>query len=230
MQSLKKSLLQFAIAGALGVSATAFAATDAYVTNGTNVNPANPEGVVKNGIGECWQTGSWSADKAKTIKGCPGYVEPTAPATPTPAVAPTPVPAPVASTKKFTLQAEVLFDFNKAVLKPSGKDALDQLYNEVVNLDPKDGGAVVVGHTDRLGSEKYNLELGYRRAKAVQDYLIAKGAPADRITAESRGEGEPVTGDTCNAIKSRAKLVECLTPDRRVEIEVRGSREVIETK
>ncbi|WP_148715213.1 OmpA family protein [Chitinolyticbacter meiyuanensis] len=232
MQSLKKSLIQFAVAGALGVSATAFAATDAYVTNGTNVNNANPEGVVKNSIGECWQTGSWSAEKAKTIKGCPGYVEPVAAApAPTPAApAPVPAPAPAVSTKKFTLQAEVLFDFNKSALKPSGKDALDQLYNEVVNLDPKDGAAVVVGHTDRLGSEKYNFELGYRRAKAVQDYLISKGAPADKITAESRGKGEPVTGDTCNSIKSRAKLIECLAPDRRVEIEVRGSREVTETK
>jgi OOP family OmpA-OmpF porin len=223
MQSLKKSLIQFAIAGALGVSATAFAATDAYLTNGTNVSDANPEGVVKSGYAECWKTGSWTAEKATTVKGCPGYIEPVA-------AAPTPVPAPVATTKKFTLQAEVLFDFNKAELKPSGKDAVDQLYNEVVNLDPKEGGAVVVGHTDRIGSEKYNQELGYRRAKAIQDYLIAKGAPADKISAESRGESEPVTGDTCNAIKSRAQLVECLAPDRRVEIEVRGSRDVIETK
>ncbi|TJZ73853.1 OmpA family protein [Chitiniphilus eburneus] len=229
MLSLKQTLTSLAVAATLGAAAPAFAATDAYLTNSTTVSPANPEGVVKNSIGECWQTSSWSKDKA--VKGCPGYVEPVAAAAPAPAPAPAAVvPAPAVSTKKFTLQAEVLFDFNKSVLKPSGKDALDQLYNEVANLDPKEGAAVVVGHTDRIGSEKYNEELGYRRAKAVQDYLISKGAPADRISAETRGKSEPVTGDTCDKVKPRAKLIECLAPDRRVEIEVRGTREVTETK
>ncbi|SMC28870.1 Outer membrane protein OmpA [Andreprevotia lacus DSM 23236] len=228
---LKQTLSSLAIAAALGMTASAYAATDAYVTNSTNVSAENPEGVVKNGIGECWQTGTWSA--AKIVKGCPGYVEATKAApvvTPKPEVKPevkpTPV-APVVKSKKFTLRTDVLFDFNKSTLKPQGKDALDKLYDEVKGMDPKEGQAVVVGYTDRLGSDKYNFDLGYRRAKAVADYLVTKGAPADKIHAESRGEADPVTGDTCNKIKARKALIECLSPDRRVEIEVKGVQEVM---
>ncbi len=222
---IKQSIASLAIVAAFA-SFGAQAATDAYVTNGTNVSDANPEGVVKNGIGECWQTGSWTAEKAKTIKGCPGYVEPVVAEAPKPA----PVvvaPKPVVNKKQFTLKSDALFDFNKATLKPAGKDALDALVVEVKNLNPSEGSAIVVGYTDRIGSEKYNQALSERRAEAVRAYLVAQ-APnaADMIKAEGRGEANPVTGDTCNNIKdskkTRAKLVECLAPDRRVEVEVNG--------
>ncbi|QLG88158.1 OmpA family protein [Chitinibacter bivalviorum] len=226
---IKQTIASLAVVAAFA-SFGAQAATDAYVTNGTNVSEANPEGVVKNGLGECWQTGSWSAEKAATIKGCPGYVEPAAAPAPAPAPKPAVVPAPVKTDKKFNLKSDALFDFNKATLKPAGKDALDALYAEVQKMDPKEGRAVVVGYTDRIGSDKYNQALSERRANTVRDYLISKGAPADKVTAEGRGEANPVTGDTCNNIKdskkTRAKLVECLAPDRRVEVEVDGVQEV----
>jgi OOP family OmpA-OmpF porin len=221
---IKQSLASLAVVAAFA-SFGAYAATDAYVTNGTNVSEANPEGAVKNGLGECWQTGSWTAEKATTIKGCPGYVEPVVAAAPKVAA-----PAPVKTRKAFTLKSDTLFDFNKATLKPEGKDALDTLYTEVQKMDPKEGAAVVVGYTDRIGSEKYNQALSERRANTVRDYLVAKGAPADKVKAEGRGETNPVTGDTCNNIKdskkTRAKLIECLAADRRVEIEVEGVQEV----
>ncbi len=228
---LKQTLTTLALVAAFGVAGTAAAATDAYVTNGTNVNAENPEGVVKNGKGECWQTGSWSA--AKVVKGCPGWVEPVAakPVETKPAPAPAPAPQPVVTTKKFVLKSDVLFDFNKATLKPEGKDALDKLVEEIKGMaGTKDGSAIVVGHTDRLGSDKYNQALSERRANTVRDYLIAKGAPADKMTVEGRGESQPVTGDTCNKIKARAKLIECLQADRRVEIEVKGTQEIVEQK
>jgi OmpA-OmpF porin, OOP family len=104
---------------------------------------------------------------------------------------------------------------------------LDALVVEVKNLKPAEGSAVVVGYTDRIGSEKYNQALSERRANAVREYLIAQApSAASLLTAEGRGEANPVTGDTCNNIKdskkTRAKLVECLAPDRRVEVEVNG--------
>ncbi|WP_410498736.1 OmpA family protein [Chitinibacter sp. S2-10] len=219
---IKQSITSLALVAAFA-SVGASAATDAYVTNGTNVSAENPEGVVKNGLGECWQTGSWTAEKAKTIKGCPGYVAPVVAA---PAPAPVVAAAPVATKKQFTLKSDALFDFNKATLKPAGKDALDALVVEVKKLDPKEGSALIVGYTDRIGSEKYNQALSERRANTVREYLIAQGAPADLLKAEGRGEANPVTGDTCNNIKdskkTRAQLVECLAPDRRVEVEVTG--------
>lgn len=222
---IKQSIASLAIVAAFA-SFGAQAATDAYVTNSTNVSEANPEGVVKNGIGECWQTGSWTAEKAKTVKGCPGYVEPTVAA---PAPAPTPVapkPAPVAVKKQFTLKADTLFAFDKATLTPAGKDALDKLVGEVKDLDPKDGSAIIVGYTDRLGSDKYNQALSERRAEAVKAYLVSQGAPEAALKVEGRGKANPVTGNACDEIKNtkktRAKLIECLANDRRVEIEVNG--------
>ncbi len=115
----------------------------------------------------------------------------------------------------------------KNTLKPEGKDALDKLYAEVKDLDPKEGKAIVIGYTDRIGSEKYNMDLGYRRAKAVADYLISKGVPPDKIDAQSKGKADPVTGDSCAKIKNRKKLIECLAPDRRVEIDAQGVHEEV---
>lgn len=92
-----------------------------------------------------------------------------------PVVAPAPAPAPEVTTKTFTLKSDVLFNFNKATLKPEGQQALDQLYTQLSNMDPKDGSAVVLGYTDRIGSEQYNQKLSEKRAQSVVDYLVAKG-------------------------------------------------------
>ncbi|WP_024160670.1 porin OmpA, partial [Salmonella enterica] len=59
-----------------------------------------------------------------------------------PVVAPAPAPAPEVQTKHFTLKSDVLFNFNKSTLKPEGQQALDQLYSQLSNLDPKDGSVV----------------------------------------------------------------------------------------
>ncbi len=105
-----------------------------------------------------------------------------------PVVAPAPAPAPEVATKHFTLKSDVLFNFNKATLKPEGQQALDQLYTQLSNMDPKDGSAVVLGYTDRIGSEAYNQQLSEKRAQSVVDYLVAKGIPAGKISARGMGE------------------------------------------
>ena len=89
-----------------------------------------------------------------------------------PVVAPTPAPAPVVETKHFTLKSDVLFNFNKATLKGEGQQALDQLYSQLSSMDPKDGSVVVLGYTDRIGSEQYNQKLSEKRAQSVVDYGI----------------------------------------------------------
>ncbi|MFP1874400.1 porin OmpA [Lonsdalea quercina] len=147
--------------------------------------------------------------------------------TPAPVVAPTPAPAPVVQTKRFTLKSDVLFTFNKAELRPEGQSSLDQLYTQLSTMDPKDGSVVVLGFTDRLGSEQYNEGLSTRRAQSVVDYLVAKGIPADKISARGLGESNPVTGSTCDSVKGRKALIDCLAPDRRVEIEVKGIKDVV---
>ncbi len=147
---------------------------------------------------------------------------------PPPAPAPTPAPAPVTVTKEFNLSSDVLFDFGKSSLKPEGVTALDGLYDQIKTETPKDGTALVVGYTDRIGSDASNQVLSEQRAKTVADYLVGKGIPADKVSTQGRGEAEPVTGTQCDAIKAKKELIACLAPDRRVSISVTGTKEVTE--
>ncbi|MDO2946912.1 OmpA family protein [Aeromonas simiae] len=140
---------------------------------------------------------------------------------PTPAVLPPP-PAPEPVDKTFNLSSDVLFDFNKATLKPEGEAALQSLYQQIAAEQPKDGNAEVYGYTDRIGSDAYNQRLSEARAKTVADYLIGQGLPADKVSAIGRGEGSPVTGNQCDGIKAKVELIPCLAPDRRVEVRISG--------
>lgn len=135
-------------------------------------------------------------------------------------VAPTPQPVavepppPAPKFKKYTLSATELFAFNSdKVRMPQPKlvevaDALKQ------SDSPKE--VVIVGYSDRLGSEEYNRKLSERRAIAVKNYIASNGIDADRLKVEGRGEADPVV--TCTDT-NKAKLIECLAPNRRVEID-----------
>lgn len=152
---------------------------------------------------------------------------PVAAPAPEPVAAPAPAPQPVEETKTFTLTSDVLFDFGKATLKPAGVTALSQLYNQIQTLQMNDKSIVVYGYTDRIGSDGYNLKLSQDRAKSVSDFLVAKGLSATRITAVGKGEADPVSPASCNAIKAKPQLIVCLAADRRVSIEVKGSKTVV---
>ncbi|MGL4205284.1 MAG: porin OmpA [Aeromonadaceae bacterium] len=153
-------------------------------------------------------------------------------AKPAPVVAPAPAPAPqeVVETKRFTLTSDVLFDFGKSTLKPEGQAALTKLYNEITHLEMKDNQTVVYGYTDKIGSDAANQSLSQRRAQTVASYLISKGIPASKISSVGRGKSNPVTGTSCNSVKNRTALITCLAPDRRVEIEVKGIKEIVVKK
>ena len=138
-----------------------------------------------------------------------------------PQAAPEPAPAVVVVNKQFNLSSDVLFEFNKATLKPEASQALDNLFRDIVAANPKDGVATVIGHTDRIGSDAYNQSLSQQRAQSVANYLIAKGLFADKVRAEGHGESSPVTGNACPD-QARAALIACLAPDRRVEVRLEG--------
>jgi len=184
--------------------------------------------VVRNSYGECWHAGFWTPSMA--IAECDPslikQVEPVKVAEATPEPAPAPAPAPVVVAKpvpqKVSFSADALFAFDKAVLKPEGMQELDGL---VANLNGVDYDNIqVTGHTDRIGSDKYNQTLSEERANAVREYLISKDIPANRITAAGMGESQPVTqASDCTGPRSQ-KLITCLQPDRRVEIEVAGTK------
>jgi OmpA-OmpF porin, OOP family len=147
------------------------------------------------------------------------------------APAPAPVveeaaPAPQVVEKNFALNSDVLFAFGKDTLKPEGVEALNGLYQQIVEFQPKDGNAVVVGYTDRIGSDAYNQKLSEARARTVANFLVSKGMAASKVAIEGRGEANPVTGTQCNGVKAKAQLISCLAPDRRVEVRISGVQEV----
>ena len=154
------------------------------------------------------------------------YIEPPPPPAAV-VVPPAPVyvaPAPLAVPRKVSFAADSLFDFDKSVVKPDGKLALDKFANELKGTQYD--AVKVTGHTDRLGSHAYNLKLSQRRAQAVSNYLVeSDGIPTGKISATGVDGANPVTkpGD-CVGSKPTAKLIACLQPDRRVEAEVTGTR------
>ena len=123
--------------------------------------------------------------------------------------------------QKITLASKALFDFDKAVLKPEGKAAID---SEILSKLPqvqKLELVLVTGHTDRIGTQQYNQKLSERRADAVRDYLVSKGVPKDKIETLGMGKTQPVPGVVCTMTQLKA-LIACLAPNRRVEVEVKG--------
>ena len=167
----------------------------------------------------CWRTGYWTP--AMAIPECePDLAKkdeskvaeaPAAPAVP---------PAPAAQERTFS--ADALFDFNSANLKPAGVQALNDFVNGIQGLNYDH--IHVEGHADRIGSSDYNMALSQRRADSVKAHLMSKGIEANRIFADGRGESDPITGNSCTGnVKSKA-LIECLAPDRRVRIIVKGIR------
>jgi OOP family OmpA-OmpF porin len=139
------------------------------------------------------------------------------PPPPPPPAPPPPPPAP--TVQKITLDSKVLFDFDKAVLKPEGKAAIDsQVVGNLAKVQKLDV-VLVTGHTDRLGTDEYNQKLSERRADAVRDYLVSKGVDKAKIETIGLGEKQPVV--QCDQ-KNRKELIACLQPNRRVEVQVKG--------
>ena len=133
-----------------------------------------------------------------------------------------PVVAPEVVSKTFSLSSDVTFAFGKANLKPQAKATLDGIYGEIAQVN--NASVAVAGYTDRIGKDAPNVKLSQRRADSVANYLVAKGVPAQNISAVGHGKANPVTGSTCDAVKGRKALIACLAPDRRVEIAVNGTK------
>ncbi len=123
--------------------------------------------------------------------------------------------------QKITLASKALFDFDKAVLRPDGKQAIDSDIISKLRDMQKLELVLVTGHTDRIGTQAYNQRLSERRADAVRNYLVEKGVPRDRIETLGMGKTQPVPGVVCNQ-KNMKELIACLAPNRRVEVEVKG--------
>jgi len=210
----KLSKLAFIAATAV-MAASAMAQSVPASRQAVNDNWVNGTGeyVWMNGTNElCWRDAFWTPATANAK--CDGALVAQAPQPPV-----APAPAPVIQSQKVTYQADALFDFDKAILKPGGKAKLDDLASKIGDLNLE--VVVATGYTDRIGSDKYNDRLSLRRAQAVKAYLVSKGIEANRIYTEGKGKRNPVTTG-CNQ-KNHKQLIACLAPDRRVEVEVVGT-------
>lgn len=115
----------------------------------------------------------------------------------------------------LSLSADLLFGFDSADISPGGVSAIRQLSSEV-RQNFNNPSVNVIGYTDRLGDEDYNLSLSEQRARAVSIALIEGGISQQWITYEGRGENEPVV--SCADNMPRPQLISCLAENRRVNI------------
>ena len=206
----------FSILGATLISAGAISA---HAAEGVFYDPSNAASPTGKTIGH---------ELYRTI-GCPGrgLLDTPCPApapekvavapepAPAPAyVAPVPAPAPApvayvapqpAAPQKLVLEG-VNFDFDKATLR---QEDISELDKDVEALKAwGDVNIEVAGHTDSMGSDKYNMNLSRQRAEAVRNFLISRGVAADRLTARGYGESQPVADNATEEGRFKNRRVE----------------------
>jgi OOP family OmpA-OmpF porin len=184
-----------------------------------NVTPNLQDGsgnAVKDGSGACVVTSGQVLPECAGPKP-PPPAEPAKPAPPAPP-APPPAkpaepakPAPQSVRESVVIQADALFDFDKSVLRPDGKKAIDDALAKIQGTDLE--MVIATGHTDSIGTDQYNQRLSERRAEAVKQYLVSKGIPASKVTTIGKGETQPVATN---------KTKEGRQKNRRVDIEFKG--------
>ena len=201
--------LVIAASAVVAFSASAQTVTDITAKTPNSAYVQDARGVIaRDPFGLCWRTGYWTPADSDAVVGCDGVVAKAAPVVAAAPVAPT--------SEKVTFAADAFFDFDKAVLKPEAKTKLDDMAAKLkgINLEV----VIAVGHTDSVGSDAYNQKLSIKRAEAVKAYLVSNGGiEASRVYTEGKGKKQPVADN---------KTAEGRTKNRRVEIEVVGTRAV----
>jgi OOP family OmpA-OmpF porin len=158
--------------------------------------------VVKNSYDECWQTSEFPPEELPVE--CGGKV----------AEAPPP-PEPVF--EKITLETDTLFDFDKATLRPQGKEELSDIIAKMKE-HPEVELIRVTAYADPIGTESYNENLSQRRADSVKGYMAEQGVEPQRI--ETVGRGETNEFAQCEGVRGRSTLIKCYQPNRRAEVEI----------
>ena len=182
------------------------------------------------------------AAAAEACKQCTPDLCPKPPAPPAPAPAPKPAPKPEAKPEakpaekpaaKPTIQNVELkielqgIAFNKTEMTADNKKELDTFLDKEVKPLTTVGAVIITGHTDRIGSDKYNKTLSEKRALGVKDYVVGKGIDQKLIFWEGKGPKQPIpVTKFCENKMKRPQLIECLAPNRRVTVEVVGTRTV----
>ncbi|WP_304672703.1 MULTISPECIES: OmpA family protein [Neisseria] len=216
---MTKQLKLSALFVALLASGTAMA-SEAHI-HGYTVSGQSQE-VVRNNYGECWKNTYFDKATQGRVE-CGDAVEP----------APVAVveQAPQYVDETVSLSAKTLFGFDKDVLRAEAQDNLKVLAQRLGQTNVQ--SVRVEGHTDFMGSEKYNQVLSERRANVVANYLVSNGVPASKTSAVGLGESQAQMTQVCEAevaklgakaskAKKREALIACIEPDRRVDVKIRS--------
>ena len=219
---------QLALGLAIGACAiAAYGQTDIQAAPDASSYMQDGRGAVaRSAFGLCWRSGYWTPSDG--IAGCDGelvapIVKPIAPAIVTAeqvVAAPIVLAAPKRCDFALTLASDQTFHFNKSVLTEGAKKRIGSEVPGKLSACGKVEIVMITGHSDRLGSQRYNQKLSDRRAEAVAGYLRSQGVSA-QIDTLGVGKTQPVK--SCDDALAHSKLVECLAPNRRVVIEVRGT-------
>jgi OOP family OmpA-OmpF porin len=233
------SALRNALAG-LAIVAACVPAAQAQV-NGKNqgylVTGPNFDVVTAVGGTVCVRTSDWTPARAAAAEACKQCTPDLCPKPPAPA--PKPVakpeakpeakpaakPAPKPEPRNVELKIELQgIPFNKTEMTADNRKELDEFLDKEVKPLTTVGAVIITGHTDRIGSEKYNKKLSEKRALGVKDYVVGKGIDQKLIFWEGKGPKQPIpVTKFCDNKMKRKQLIECLAPNRRVTVEVVGT-------
>jgi OOP family OmpA-OmpF porin len=228
--AIRITLVGLAVAGmALPMSASAQFKNQGYLTDSSgNI-------VRSTGAGVCVRTSDWTP--ARAVAECdPDLVKKPAPkkaaaAKPKAKAKAKPAAKKKAKPKMLNIEQKIELQgmpFGKAEMTDDNKAELNKFLASLRKATKARGpvtfGAVVVtGHTDRIGSLAYNMKLSERRAVVVKDYLVAQNVDQKLIFWEGKGPKQPIpVTKFCDNKMKRAQLIECLSPNRRVTVEVVG--------
>jgi len=223
MKKGNKTLPLVAALAAALASGTSLAGAKGYAADSTDA-------VVMSGAGECWNT--VGGPKMPPIEKC-GDAMPKSEPPPPPPPPPTDgdddgdgvpnsrdkCPGTAAGVTVDADGCEIVenltinlvveeFDFDSATLKPEMKAALRDLA-ERIKASPGHETITIIGHTDSIGPEEYNMKLSLRRAEAAAEYLRSLGI--DDITVEGRGESEPIASNDTPEGRAMNRRIEITT-------------------
>ena len=115
---------------------------------------------------------------------------------------------------RVSLHSNVLFGFDKSSLTVQGRAEL----NKIARAIAKGSRVTVTGHTDWIGTAEYNQQLSERRARTVANYLKSRVEAVYIVMG--MGSEDPLPGtEICKGETNFKKLVACLAPNRRVDID-----------
>jgi outer membrane protein OmpA-like peptidoglycan-associated protein len=107
---------------------------------------------------------------------------------------------------KVNIPSQVTFDTDSATIKPSFRSVLDGVA-QTISQEPS-VNAQVVGHTDSIGNPEHNMTLSQRRAQSVEAYLADRGIARARLSADGRGETQPVASNATEDGRTQNRRVE----------------------